>query len=137
MSHNIIVNNFGIVLILDNSVNNASLNVLENLFERNLLNIVCHIEKNEKDTKIKRNEFKIIVDPDEKTIKFAKKFSNLQFVDNQFIKLKLPGSDNNVWAKMLGFGNSHKESEIEDEVEMRRKKLRGPMIQKLNVLDFD
>ena len=126
VAHNIFLKNYGISLILDHSIDCSNVKIIDNLFDTNLLNIICNIEKNKENTRIQGNVFKVVVTEDEKTIKFAKTFRGLEFIDNHFVKKK-KNNKYNIWERLFGFSNS-----TDDVSEEKNKKLknllRGPMV---------
>ena len=87
VSGNEFIENSACCLEADKSIWNLFVKVSHNHFFQNLFNIKCGILENRKRFKIYRNTFEIPSNQKNKTIKFSKKFWNLQFKDNELIIL--------------------------------------------------
>jgi hypothetical protein len=98
---NIFTENPGSCINMSSSVKTNYIKISNNHFKTNLYDITCKTRSNEKKIIVKRNTFEVAPGNPEKTIKITKRFKNLNFKDNEFIKIKEEKKDN-IWLRLLG-----------------------------------
>lgn len=95
--------------MLDRSIWNYNLCVSNNHFFRNLYNLDSKLLENKQKFEVNRNTFEISGKQKNKTIKFKRRFCNLQFKDNEFVLLK-EEMDNSILQMLFGL-ETHGKSE--------------------------
>ena len=127
VTDNIFQNNLGLAMVLDHSISRCKLRIEHNLFEFNLSSITCNIESNSEATLILKNIFKIFDGKKEQMIRIAKKFKNLEFLDNEFMEAEGREGSPEYLLKLL-YKEAFEIADNEDSMPQKHKAtLRGPM----------
>lgn len=87
-----------------NSLKKSKISIICNEFKRNYIDLFCETDSCSEKIDISQNTFEVVSFANGKSIKIKKRFDNLCFDDNTFIRIS-EKEQGNFWARLLGCKN--------------------------------